>query len=158
MPRQKMIDLLYELMRNSKRSDRELAKVVHVSQPTITRMRKSLEKNEYVREYTVMPAFEKLGFEILAFNFVTASVALKGNADVQMWVAKNSKVMFAGTGEGLNGKTLLAVSLHRSFTDFSTFTHDLRNTAGPTATVESYLISVNSGIVKHFSFKQLEKD
>jgi len=64
MPKQKMMDLLYELMKNSKRSDRELAKVVKVSQPTITRMRKNLEKKEYIREYTIVPAVEKLGFEL----------------------------------------------------------------------------------------------
>lgn len=153
-----MIDLLYELMKNSKRSDRELGRVVHVSQPTITRMRKSLEKDEYMREYTVMPAFEKLGFEILAFNFVTAPVALKGNVDVQVWVEKNRSVAFAGSGEGLNGKTLLMVSLHRSFTDFSSFTNDLRGAVGPAATVESYLVSISRGVVKHLSFKQLGKD
>jgi len=77
MPKQKMIDLLYELMKNSKRSDRELAKVVKASQPTITRMRKNLEKSEYIREYTVMPALEKLGFEILAFSFLSTSTPLK---------------------------------------------------------------------------------
>ncbi len=64
MPKQKMMDLLYELMKNSKRSDRELAKVVKVSQPTITRMRKNLEKKGYIREYTIVPAVEKLGFEL----------------------------------------------------------------------------------------------
>ncbi|MBE0519957.1 winged helix-turn-helix transcriptional regulator, partial [Candidatus Bathyarchaeota archaeon] len=69
MPKQKLIDLLYELMKNSKRSDRELAKVVKVSQPTITRMRKNLEKSEYVREYTIVPAVEKLGFELTALTF-----------------------------------------------------------------------------------------
>ncbi|MBE0513125.1 winged helix-turn-helix transcriptional regulator, partial [Candidatus Bathyarchaeota archaeon] len=69
MPKQKMIDLLYELMKNSKRSDRELAKVVKVSQPTITRMRKNLEKMEYIREYTIVPAVEKLGFELTALTF-----------------------------------------------------------------------------------------
>jgi len=58
MPKQKLVDLLYELMKNSKRSDRELARVVRVSQPTITRMRKNLEKSGYIREYTVMPALE----------------------------------------------------------------------------------------------------
>ena len=48
MPKQKMIDLLYGLIKNSKRSDRELAKVVGISQPTITRMRKNFEKSEYI--------------------------------------------------------------------------------------------------------------
>lgn len=67
MPKQKLLDLLYEIMKYSRRSDRELAKTIKVSQPTITRIRKVLEDNGYIREYTVMPALEKLGFEILAF-------------------------------------------------------------------------------------------
>lgn len=153
-----MIDLLYELMKNSKRSDRELAKIVRVSQPTITRMRKSLEKNEYVREYTVMPAFEKLGFEVLAFNFVSTHGGPKDNADVQAWIAKSNKVVFAGSGEGLNGKTLLMVSLHKSFTDFSAFSNDLRSAVGLAPAVESFLVSVGHGVVKQLSFKQVEKD
>lgn len=68
MPKQKIIALLYELMQDSKRSCRELAEAVKVSQPTITRMRKNLEKVN-IREYTLVPALEKLGFEILALNF-----------------------------------------------------------------------------------------
>ncbi len=43
---QRLIHLLYELMKDSKRSDRELAKAIGVSQPTITRMRETLENLE----------------------------------------------------------------------------------------------------------------
>jgi hypothetical protein len=120
-------------------------------------MRRSLEKSGLLREYTVIPAVEKLGFEILAFNFVTG-VASKNNADIKMWVARNRKVVFAGSGEGLNGKTLLTVSLHRNFTDFSAFAHEFRGAVGLPSEVESFLVSLNSGMVKRFSFKQLEKD
>jgi len=38
--------LLRELLKNSKRSDRDLAKILKVSQPTITRTRHKLEKME----------------------------------------------------------------------------------------------------------------
>jgi len=41
--------LFHELIKNSKRSDRELAKMLRVSQPTITRTRKRLE-NEMISE------------------------------------------------------------------------------------------------------------
>jgi DNA-binding Lrp family transcriptional regulator len=64
MAKEKMIDLLYELIKNSRRSDRDLAKILHVSQPTITRMRKKLETNDFILEYTLVPNFAKLGFEI----------------------------------------------------------------------------------------------
>lgn len=61
--------LLFELLKNSKRSDRELAKVLGVSQPTITRRRKELEKTA-IEEYTIIPKWEKFGYEIAAFTFL----------------------------------------------------------------------------------------
>jgi DNA-binding Lrp family transcriptional regulator len=44
--------LMAELMKNSRRSDRDLAKAVGVSQPTIGRTIKKLEKEGYIKEYT----------------------------------------------------------------------------------------------------------
>ena len=46
--------LLSELIRDSRRSDRELAKVLHVSQPTVTRRRALVEK-ELIDGYTAIP-------------------------------------------------------------------------------------------------------
>jgi DNA-binding Lrp family transcriptional regulator len=53
------------LMKNSRRSDRELAKVIGCSQPTVTRARADLERNGYIKEYTIIPDFEKLGFSLM---------------------------------------------------------------------------------------------
>lgn len=158
MPKQKMIDLLYELMKNSKRSDREIAKVVEVSQPTITRMRKSLEKTEYIREYTIIPVLGKLGFEILALNFLSTSTKPKDVKEMQEWISESQKIIFTSLGEGLNGKTVLLVSIHRDFTDFSEFTRELRGILGlETSSIESFLVSLRIDMIKHFSFKNLER-
>jgi DNA-binding Lrp family transcriptional regulator len=62
--------LLSELMKDSHRSDRTLAKALGVSQPTVARTRVRLEKEKLIREYTVIPDFRKLGFEILAITFL----------------------------------------------------------------------------------------
>jgi DNA-binding Lrp family transcriptional regulator len=61
--------LISELMKNSRRSDRELAKVLGVSQPTVTRMVKKLEKEGVIKEYAMIPDFTKLGFEIVSIDF-----------------------------------------------------------------------------------------
>jgi len=158
MPKQKMTDLLYELVKNSKRSDRELAKVVKVSQPTITRIRKNLEKSGYIREYTVMPDLEKLGFEIIALNFLSAAIGQEQAKEVHEWILKNQKILFSSSGQGLNEKTLLLVSIHKNFTDFSVFTHELRSFLGSKAfSMESFLVSLRTEVIKHFSFKNLER-
>ena len=62
--------LISELMKNSRRSDRELAKIIGVSQPTVSRTLKRLVEEGYIREFTVVPDFEKLGFQIMTIVLV----------------------------------------------------------------------------------------
>jgi DNA-binding Lrp family transcriptional regulator len=62
--------LLSELMKNSRRSDRELAKAVGSSQPTVSRHRKKLEEEGYIREYTMIPDFSRIGYELMALTFL----------------------------------------------------------------------------------------
>jgi DNA-binding Lrp family transcriptional regulator len=62
--------LLSELMKNSRRSDRELSKVLGVSQPTISRTIKKLEKEGFIKEYTIIPDFAKLGYTLLGLTLV----------------------------------------------------------------------------------------
>jgi DNA-binding Lrp family transcriptional regulator len=62
--------LVAELLKDSHRSDRELAKAVRVSQPTISRLRKKLEDRGIIREYTMIPDFHELGYNIMAVIFL----------------------------------------------------------------------------------------
>jgi DNA-binding Lrp family transcriptional regulator len=56
--------ILFGLMKNSKTSDRQLAKKIGVSQPTVTRRRARLEK-ELINGYTAVPKWEKLDMRYL---------------------------------------------------------------------------------------------
>lgn len=77
--------LIAELMRNSRRSNRKLAKAVGVSQPTVSRIIRKLESNGLVQEYTMIPNLMKLGYEILALIFVKLNRPL---SDVEIEEAK----------------------------------------------------------------------
>jgi DNA-binding Lrp family transcriptional regulator len=57
-------------MKDGRKSDRELAKAIGVSQPTVTRTRSRLQKEGIIKEYTIIPDFRKLGLEIMAVTFV----------------------------------------------------------------------------------------
>ena len=61
--------LISELLKNSRRSDRELAKALGVSQPTVSRTKARLEKEGYISEYTIIPNFNKLGYHLFAVTF-----------------------------------------------------------------------------------------
>ena len=158
MPKQKMIDLLYELMKNSRRSDRQLAKAVGVSQPTITRMRKTLEKKGYIYGYTLVPALDKIGFEIMAFNFLSADITEDFVKKIREWTVKSRKVIFSSLGGGLNGKTMVITSIHRDFTDFSTFIQSLESSfRSEIKSVDSFLCSLKTDVIQHLSYTDLEK-
>jgi len=70
------LKLISELLRGSRRSDRELAKATGLSQPTVSRLRTKLEKEGYIKEYTIIPDFEKLGYTIMAITFLKLKKAL----------------------------------------------------------------------------------
>jgi len=68
--RQIELKILSELMKNSRTSDRELAKRLGVSQPTTSRIRNKLENQGYIKEYTLIPNFTKLGYNLMAVTFL----------------------------------------------------------------------------------------
>ncbi len=60
--------VIAELMKNSRRSDRELAKELGISQPTVGRIIKRLEKEGVIKEYTMIPDFIKLGYTLMGIT------------------------------------------------------------------------------------------
>lgn len=67
------LKVLSQLMKNSRVSDRELAKRLGVSQPTVSRIRNKYEKEGYIKEYTYIPDFVKLGYNLMALTFIKRS-------------------------------------------------------------------------------------
>lgn len=160
-----IFQLLHELLKNSKRSDRDLAKSLGVSQPTLTRMRKRLEKEEYILEYTVIPNLAKLGFEIITFSLLNIDRydPKSGELDYALgegahkWVADNTQIIFAAGGEGLEGRNCMMISVHKDFTAFSNFISDFRQMGSARIKhMDSFLVSLKGKIPKPFSFRALE--
>ena len=118
--------LVSELMKNSRRSDRELAKAVGVSQPTVSRALERLEKQHVIREYTVIPDFQKLGYQIAALTLVkmksgltTEEVAHAREISLRDMKEKAPPeiILFErGIGDGYTG---VLVSLHHNYTEYS---------------------------------------
>jgi DNA-binding Lrp family transcriptional regulator len=128
MAKLKNIDykLLWELMKNSRRSDRELAKVLGTSQPTVSRRRMTIEKS-FIDGYTAIPKWEKIGFELVAFTFVKhkikyAKPEVRAAAfnKVEEWMMKQPNVILAIDGQGM-GWDGICVSFHKSYSDFTEF-------------------------------------
>jgi len=148
--------LLYELIKNSRRSDRDLAKVLGFSQPTVTRTRSKLEEEKYVLQYTALPDFTKLGFELIAFTFAQL-VPEEAKRDEQLpnQLEKDPRVVFIADGDGLDGKNFIVASMHKNYTDYSNFVSDFRKKA-KTAPTNSFIVTL-TGIRKHLSLNGLQR-
>ncbi|MFA5364838.1 MAG: Lrp/AsnC family transcriptional regulator, partial [Candidatus Bathyarchaeia archaeon] len=62
----KMLQLLLEYLKDSNRSDGEIANNIGVSQPTVSRMKSKLIKDGVIDHFSAIPDFTKMGYEILA--------------------------------------------------------------------------------------------
>jgi len=113
-------------MKNSRRSDRELAKVLGISQPTVSRRRTIVEK-DFIDGYTAIPKWEKVGFELAAFTFVKPKlkyakpeVRKAGFKRVEEWMMNQPNVVLAIDGQGM-GWDAIFVSFHKNYSEFAEF-------------------------------------
>ena len=116
--------LLSELIKDSRRSDRMLAKALGTSQPTVTRTRTKLEKQGYIKEYTMFPNFVKLGYELMAFTFIKFARILdpeemekarKIGLDRLKTDPADIILISMGSGIGYSG---VIVSIHKNYSSY----------------------------------------
>lgn len=156
--------LLGELLKNSRRSDRELAKALGTSQPTVTRKRANIEKN-FIDGYTAIPKWEKIGFEIVAFTFVRHNIKYakpevrqETFKKVEEWMMKQPNVVFAIDGQGM-GWDGIFVSFHKNYSDFTEFMKKHNSELSEfLIDCQSFISNISpTTIKKPFHLKYLEK-
>lgn len=154
--------LLFELMRDSKRSDRQLAKVLGMSQPTVTRKRAILEK-EFIDGYTAIPRWDKLGYEIFAISLVKIKSGIASKEKYEStrrkaldWLMAQHNIIMAGACRGL-GVDSFMISLHKSYSEYDEFMRDYRLELGEFAEdIQSALVNLRGKeLVKPFHLKYL---
>ena len=150
--------LVQELLRNSKRSDRELAGILGVSQPTISRTRHKLEKSGKIRDYTIIPDFREFGFEIMALTLFKMCPEF-GKPEVLEKFRKNaenfSDAILVSTGEGM-GMTGVIISFHQDITDYHRHLKVLRLSWKEfLVEIQTFVIPAGEEKIKRFSLKYL---
>jgi len=151
----KMLDLISELTKNAKKSDRDIAKKLKISQPTVTRMRKKLEDKGYITNYTTILDLSKLGFEIVAFIFFKAEKTggKKVAISAHQLISQYSNIIYAGLGNGLRGQNCLIVSLHKNFTDYTRFLEEIKKSwSKRVCDWDTFLVTMKAFSPKPLSF------
>ena len=151
--------LLSELIKNPTLSDRQMAKKMGSSQPTITRKRIELEK-ERLLDYTAIPNLKEIGFEILAMTFGNRA-AFPSHAELQIQKAKDfierhPNTVFVSSGRGLNSDRVV-VSVHKDYSEYSNFHQEIKQEWGEIMeVVGSFIVSLPSdSVLRNFTFKYL---
>lgn len=165
MKKEHLLNVLCELMRNSRQSDRAIAEKLEISQPTVTRARATLEKNGYINEYTLVPDFPKIDYEIMAITlvktkeFLTEEERKKRLKVATEWTKQQHNVAFAAGCEGM-GKTGVMISFHKTFSDYIEFTRSyVARSSNVLEAHDTVLVNmIGDTIAKNFSFGCLSKD
>lgn len=149
------LKLISELIKNSRRSDRELAKAIGISQPTVSRIRVRLEKQRLI-DYSAVPDLAKLGFEIISVTLGRRDYTKQPEnypQKIRDFVKRHPNIIFVARGNGL-GYDRTMISIHRSYSDYSNFIQELRNEWTGIVDVDCFLISLTGkDVVQPLSLK-----
>jgi DNA-binding Lrp family transcriptional regulator len=118
------LKIICALMKNGRKSDRELAKDIGISQPTVSRTRKRLKKEGIIKEYTIIPDFRKLGFEIATVTLVkfVRELSAKDNDELRKYSQgyekeRSGAILMAMNGIGL-GYNRVFISFHKNYASY----------------------------------------
>jgi len=150
--------ILFELIKGARRSDRELARALRVSQPTVTRTRSKLEKMGLVKEYTIIPDLRKMGYELLSFTLMSFSEDKPELFDkARQWIKKQPSVIYANNGEGSKMNSIM-LSLHKNYADYSKLLSELKQDWEPNLTsLQNFIVVLERTdlAIRDFSFRNL---
>jgi DNA-binding Lrp family transcriptional regulator len=151
--------VLFALIKGARRSDRELARVLKISQPTITRKRAKLERNGYVKEYTVIPDLTKMGYDFIAVTFLSFAEDRPELFDkAREWVRNRPCIIYASNGEGMRMNSIMT-SVHTNYASYSKLITELRRDWQPNLKdIQTFMISLARPdlLIKPLSFRYLE--
>jgi DNA-binding Lrp family transcriptional regulator len=159
------LKLIGELLENSCRSDRELAKALGTSQPTVSRIKAKLNKEGYISEYTVIPNFNKIGYHIFALTFFTWK---KGISTLEMEEARKyaleksssvpNNIVLIERGVGLGFDSFMA-SFHRDYTSYAKLVEEMKTSPYlDVSKMESFLVNLDDKIhYRYLTFSTLAK-
>jgi DNA-binding Lrp family transcriptional regulator len=159
------LKLLSELMKNSRRSDREIAKAIGVSQPTVSRILAKLEKEGFIRNYSAILDFVKVGYSILAITFVKLK---SGYSDEELEKARKMSrdrieqsqfdVVMLERGMGL-GFDACIISMHKDYSEFSRLQSAIKSFPFvESSKIENFIINLEDPVRYHpLSFQTVAK-
>lgn len=159
------LKLLIELIKDSRRSDKELSKELGISPVAVKKLILKLEKEGIIKEYTIIPDFTKIGFEIMSITFAKMKdegskdeLEAIGNKIGQLFDENPPPSLISMGGIGIDPNRVF-LTVHRNYGEYSElFRRVKRHPQMEALSVKSFLIDLSDR--SHFcpfSFSELAK-
>lgn len=132
------------LQNSAKDSDRDIARKAKVSQPTITRFRRELEETGVIRNFQVIPDFNKIGYPIFAI------LTIKLEDKMKQYLNFEEIIFQADTPT-----RTITLSVHKTFSEFVEF---LREIESSTEDIDVTTLGLTRDIAKTFKIGNLNID
>ncbi len=159
------VRIIVELMKNSRKSDREIAKAVGVSQPTVSRTIQRFEKEGLIEEYTIIPNFHRLGYDLMAFQFLEEQETQRKEERAELRKAAEELEkstpqanMTVVDGVGL-GKGRVLINLYRNYGDYTKGISTVKSLPNVrTGRIESFIVDLSNELnFRVLSMKQIAR-
>lgn len=120
LEKQENLRVLFTLMALGHKSDRAISKVLGVNNTTLSRRRKKLEQEGYIKEYTILPDFNKLGFNVIVISLTSTNdpVPPQHSEEFRKFLDKRPEILCILEDQGVSEKTWFSISVHKSYDDW----------------------------------------
>ncbi len=164
---QENLKVLFALMAQGVRSDKSVAKALNVSNATIFRRKKMLEQEGFIKEYTILPDFFKIGIEFIVVTIVSVESETMGRMaqsqikEVQGMLWKFPEILWIMMDRGMGATNFVIISAHRNYQEYLKLSAKIREDYAPmlqNIKTQSYMFYTGDGLstVKPLSFRNLK--
>lgn len=124
--------VLIELLKDGRIPDKHVAKKIGTTQPTVTRIRQKLERENIIKRYRAIVDYGKVGIAVVVITFWTWSDYSKQEERRKFMdiLKQKPEVMFLSRGEGIEGRTTVIISAHCNFGEYESFIREVRSMGG----------------------------
>ncbi len=115
------VQVLTEVLRDSRQSYREIARRIGVSPGTVVSRVRDMEEKKIISKYTAQVDFEKLGYDLTVVTEITISSGMVFEAGIEITNMRESCAIYNVTGDS----DVMVIAKFRNREELSNFTKAL---------------------------------
>lgn len=160
----KNLELLTALLSIGGKSDRAIAKILGISNTTLSNRKRRLEKEGYIEEYTIIPDFRKMGIELIQFSFSSTTDYLTQEQveEARKLMQNHPEILCVLDSQDEAGTKWVAISVHKNYNDYLEHSLKMQKEVNslllhrPHIETRSVLIVTGKQYLKSFSLRNLK--